>query len=132
VDAELRELVGKWRTASRLAAEDLFGLIKDRVAGMGGAKAWRESRKRQRGGGGFYGGFGDDEQRPGRDRGEDQEGEEEDEGSGSETQKMEEEEEEESEETVSFEGMRADTSRLATLMLFAGVHDDYDAQESQH
>ncbi|KAK4241576.1 hypothetical protein C8A03DRAFT_41059 [Achaetomium macrosporum] len=100
VDAELRELVEKWKRASRLAAEDLFGLIKERVEGMGGAKAWREGRKRQRGGG-FYGGFGDEE-RSGRDRGGEEEGEgageEEDAEGGSGTAGLK-EEEEESEET---------------------------------
>jgi hypothetical protein len=40
-----------------LAANELFGLIKERVEGMGGAKAWRESRKRQRE---FYGEFEED------------------------------------------------------------------------
>lgn len=47
VDAEMRELVERWRGACRTAAEELLGLIGDRVAGMGGARAWRESRKRQ-------------------------------------------------------------------------------------
>ena len=47
IDAELKELVQKWKLASRQAAEDLFELIKGRVADMGGAKAWRETRKRQ-------------------------------------------------------------------------------------
>jgi len=47
VDAELKELILKWKFASRQAAEDLFELIKERVAGMGGARAWRETRKQQ-------------------------------------------------------------------------------------
>ncbi|KAJ4417702.1 ERAD-associated protein [Neurospora sp. IMI 360204] len=47
IDAELKELVQKWKLASRQAAEELFELIKGRVAGMGGAKAWRETRRRQ-------------------------------------------------------------------------------------
>ncbi|KAK3396356.1 hypothetical protein B0T20DRAFT_268946 [Sordaria brevicollis] len=47
IDAELKELVQKWKLASRQAAEDLFELIKGRVADMGGAKAWRETRRRQ-------------------------------------------------------------------------------------
>ncbi|CAP69226.1 uncharacterized protein PODANS_1_8940 [Podospora anserina S mat+] len=36
VDAELSELVGKWKGASRLAAEELFEVVKGRVDGMGG------------------------------------------------------------------------------------------------
>ncbi|KAK4681615.1 hypothetical protein QC764_108940 [Podospora pseudoanserina] len=47
VDAELSELVGKWKGASRLAAEELFEVVKGRVDGMGGGGAWRESRKRR-------------------------------------------------------------------------------------
>ncbi|KAK1781267.1 hypothetical protein QBC45DRAFT_71269 [Copromyces sp. CBS 386.78] len=47
IDAELKELVQKWKLASRQAAEELFELIKGRVADMGGAKAWRETRRRQ-------------------------------------------------------------------------------------
>jgi hypothetical protein len=85
------------KRASRLAAEELFGLIKGRVDGMGGAKAWRESRKRQRE---LYGGgFGDEEQRlsAGWGRG----GEEDGDGSGREEEGEEAEPEEESEETVS-------------------------------
>jgi hypothetical protein len=53
IDGELRELVEKWKGASRLAAEELFGLIKGRVEQMGGGQAWRESRRRQVLGGGF-------------------------------------------------------------------------------
>lgn len=55
VDAELCEMVARWRAASRMAADELFELIKDRVEGMGGARAWRESRRQQRS---FYGGGG--------------------------------------------------------------------------
>ncbi|GAB1310535.1 Swi5-dependent recombination DNA repair protein 1 [Madurella fahalii] len=72
--ADLTELVGKWKEASRLAAEELFELIKSRVEGMGGARAWRESRKRQLWFGGFADGDGDGE------AGEVREGEECDEG----------------------------------------------------
>lgn len=53
IDAELREVTAKWRDASRLAAEDLFELIKQRVEGMGGAKGLRKQRQE-------YGGFYDD------------------------------------------------------------------------
>lgn len=56
IDAELKDLVEKWKGASRLAADELFELIKGRVDSMGGAKAWRETRKRQeRGFDGFDG-----------------------------------------------------------------------------
>ncbi|KAK0734399.1 hypothetical protein B0T26DRAFT_808878 [Lasiosphaeria miniovina] len=57
IDAELRELVGKWKFASQQAAEELFELIKGRVAGMGGGKAWRETRRQQQQG--FFAGFDD-------------------------------------------------------------------------
>ncbi|KAK3945433.1 hypothetical protein QBC46DRAFT_433786 [Diplogelasinospora grovesii] len=47
VDGELRELIEKWKQASRQAADELFELIRGRVDGMGGAQAWRASRRRQ-------------------------------------------------------------------------------------
>ncbi|KAK4231194.1 hypothetical protein QBC38DRAFT_467097 [Podospora fimiseda] len=53
IDAELKELVTKWKGASRLAAEELFELVKGRVESMGGGEAWRRSRRKGRGGGGF-------------------------------------------------------------------------------
>ncbi|KAK4178647.1 hypothetical protein QBC36DRAFT_324275 [Triangularia setosa] len=49
VDAELKELITKWKVASRQAAEELFEVVKGRVDGMGGGGAWRESRKRRLG-----------------------------------------------------------------------------------
>ncbi|KAK4040060.1 hypothetical protein C8A01DRAFT_35932 [Parachaetomium inaequale] len=63
VDAELRDMVAKWKGVSRLAAEELFRLIRGRVEGMGGARAWRESRRWQQRAGGYHdddlgGGFG--------------------------------------------------------------------------
>ncbi|CAN8101633.1 unnamed protein product [Discula destructiva] len=48
VDQELRELVGKWRAAGRIAAEEVFEVVKERVANSGGTKAWKEMRQRQR------------------------------------------------------------------------------------
>lgn len=72
VDAEMRELVEKWRAACRTAADELLGLIGDRVAGMGGAKAWRESRRRQAE---FFRGF-DEQVATGAERGERGEGSE--------------------------------------------------------
>ncbi|QSZ29506.1 hypothetical protein DSL72_004020 [Monilinia vaccinii-corymbosi] len=47
IDAELVELCEKWRGASRLAAEELFGRVRDRVNRMGGPRAWKEMQKRQ-------------------------------------------------------------------------------------
>ncbi len=38
---ELPVLIARWRTAARLAAEEVFGLVSERVAREGGAKAWR-------------------------------------------------------------------------------------------
>ncbi|KAK0630165.1 hypothetical protein B0T17DRAFT_635961 [Bombardia bombarda] len=57
VDAELKEVTERWRLACRQAAEDVFELIKGRVENMGGAKAWRETRKRQHE---FFRGFDED------------------------------------------------------------------------
>ncbi|KAF4784022.1 DNA repair protein Dds20/Mei5 [Colletotrichum scovillei] len=44
-DEELVELIGKWRAASRIAAEEVFEGSKERVKGMGGLKAWRRARR---------------------------------------------------------------------------------------
>jgi Swi5-dependent recombination DNA repair protein 1 len=105
-DAGLQEMILRWKAASRLAAEELFGLVRERMEGMGGVKAWRERQREvcdDRGGGfGFEGqevvkggedgeAEGDGERR--RDGGED-DGEEEEE---------KEEDEEEEEETVSYD-----------------------------
>lgn len=65
IDAELKGLVKKWKLANRQAAEELFELIKGRVADMGGAKAWRETRRRQREG--FHSAW-DDEGQKGKKR----------------------------------------------------------------
>ncbi len=46
-DVELRNLTDKWKTASREAAEELFGGVRDRVNRMGGVGAWRDARRRQ-------------------------------------------------------------------------------------
>jgi Swi5-dependent recombination DNA repair protein 1 len=51
---ELAELVHRWKGACRIAAEELFELIRGRVNSMGGGAAWRESRQHQ-------GGWNDDE-----------------------------------------------------------------------
>lgn len=72
-DDELERLVGKWRAASRAAAEEVFAGVRDRVMRMGGVGAWRE-RERKRGewgrwddeggadGRGFNGGDGGEEE----------------------------------------------------------------------
>lgn len=46
-DAELENLISKWKTASREAAEELFRGARDRVNKMGGVGAWRERTKQQ-------------------------------------------------------------------------------------
>ncbi|KXL46106.1 hypothetical protein M433DRAFT_165607 [Acidomyces richmondensis BFW] len=46
-DAELEALADKWRLASQQAAEELFGVVKERVCRMGGVAAWRESERRK-------------------------------------------------------------------------------------
>ncbi|MCJ1442899.1 MAG: hypothetical protein MMC23_003396 [Stictis urceolatum] len=55
-DEELVRLTRIWRDASRAAAEELFGVARDRVNGMGGMAGWkeRERDKRER-----FGGWGD-------------------------------------------------------------------------
>ncbi|KAL2257184.1 hypothetical protein VTK26DRAFT_545 [Humicola hyalothermophila] len=68
VDAELTELTGKWKAASRAAADELFGLVRDRVEGMGGARAWRESERRRRRMEWGSWGDGDDDGRRGKRR----------------------------------------------------------------
>ncbi|KAF7871639.1 hypothetical protein EAF04_003746 [Stromatinia cepivora] len=47
IDGELIQLCEKWKGASRLAAEELFGKVRDRVNRMGGPRAWKEMQKRQ-------------------------------------------------------------------------------------
>ncbi|KAF9875851.1 hypothetical protein CkaCkLH20_06783 [Colletotrichum karsti] len=67
---ELEGLVGKWRAASRLAAEEVFEASRERVRGMGGMKGWgRARREEQRC-------FAERmrEEEPGRDGGEDSTG----------------------------------------------------------
>jgi Swi5-dependent recombination DNA repair protein 1 len=44
-DEDLQVLIDKWRTASRAAAEELFGTTRDRVNGMGGVGAWKERER---------------------------------------------------------------------------------------
>ncbi|KAI4100230.1 MAG: hypothetical protein L6R37_005602 [Teloschistes peruensis] len=40
-DTELEGLIRKWRFATNDAAEEVFGIMKERVDGMGGYKIWR-------------------------------------------------------------------------------------------
>ncbi|TVY34209.1 Swi5-dependent recombination DNA repair protein, partial [Lachnellula subtilissima] len=47
VDGELVELIGRWTAASRQAAEELFGQVRDKVNRMGGPRAWKEMQKKQ-------------------------------------------------------------------------------------
>ncbi|QBZ60498.1 hypothetical protein PoMZ_07440 [Pyricularia oryzae] len=44
-DNELRHLIVKWKAASRLAAEMVFDIAKQRVDSAGGPKAWRQQQK---------------------------------------------------------------------------------------
>ena len=62
-DVELERLIGVWKTASRLAAEELFGGVKDRVNRMGGVGAWRERERNKNKG--FGGGWEEVEKRDG-------------------------------------------------------------------
>jgi len=47
VDAELLELIQKWRNTSRQAAEELFSKVRDRVNRLGGPRAWKDMQKNQ-------------------------------------------------------------------------------------
>ncbi|KAK1757394.1 hypothetical protein QBC47DRAFT_155467 [Echria macrotheca] len=47
-DKELMEAIAKWRRAGRIAAEELFEMVKGRYADTGGMKGWKEDRKRKR------------------------------------------------------------------------------------
>lgn len=47
IDGELVDLIKKWKEASRQAAEELFGKVKDRINRMGGPRAWKEMQKKQ-------------------------------------------------------------------------------------
>jgi hypothetical protein len=109
IDAELKELVGKWKGASRMAAEELFELIKGRVERMGGTKGMSGRRE------GYYRGGNDEERR--RD-GEEREGD----GDG-------EEAEEKNEDQVCLlfceRGMNG-------LTCDSGIHDVSDADEPQY
>lgn len=44
-DATLEDLTQRWRVAAQAAAEEVFDDVKQRVARMGGVKAWRESER---------------------------------------------------------------------------------------
>ncbi|KAE8151027.1 hypothetical protein BDV25DRAFT_139277 [Aspergillus avenaceus] len=44
-DTELELLIAKWRSVSQKAAEEVFAGAQERVARMGGMKAWRERTK---------------------------------------------------------------------------------------
>ncbi|MCJ1339318.1 hypothetical protein MMC09_004607 [Bachmanniomyces sp. S44760] len=47
-DADLERLIAVWKGASRAAAEEIFGNVKDRVNRMGGVSGWQE-KERERG-----------------------------------------------------------------------------------
>ncbi|KFX94284.1 hypothetical protein V490_04419 [Pseudogymnoascus sp. VKM F-3557] len=48
VDGELLRLTERWKSASRQAAEELFGSAKDKINRMGGPQAWKEMQEKQR------------------------------------------------------------------------------------
>ncbi|KFY41173.1 hypothetical protein V494_03181 [Pseudogymnoascus sp. VKM F-4513 (FW-928)] len=47
VDGELLRLTERWKSASRQAAEELFGSAKDKINRMGGPQAWKEMQEKQ-------------------------------------------------------------------------------------
>ena len=66
-DIEIERLVGVWKTASRLAAEELFGGVRDRVNRMGGVGAWKERERNKNTG---FGGWWDEAEKKGQQDGE--------------------------------------------------------------
>lgn len=56
-DAELEALVAKWRGVAQSAADEVFEGARERVARMGGMKAWRERMREGR-----MGGWGEEEE----------------------------------------------------------------------
>ncbi|ROV95008.1 hypothetical protein VMCG_08331 [Cytospora schulzeri] len=81
VDQELRDLIAKWKGAGRVAADELFEMVRERVDSSGGARAWEAMRQRQME---FYRGFDMDSsaksKAQGGGGGDDDDGEEEGEG----------------------------------------------------
>ncbi|PKY07614.1 hypothetical protein P168DRAFT_302507, partial [Aspergillus campestris IBT 28561] len=69
-DAELEVLVAKWRVVAQSAAEEVFEGASERVARMGGMKAWRERMREGR-----MGGWGEEQQERGAGGEEDDDGE---------------------------------------------------------
>lgn len=72
-------LIAKWKAASREAAEEVFGDVRDRVNRMGGVGAWRAEGRRREEWSGFGGnegtkGCGGDEEGEGGDDGEREKG----------------------------------------------------------
>lgn len=72
-------LIAKWKGASREAAEEVFGDVRDRVNRMGGVGAWRAEGRRREEWSGFGGnegtkGCGGDEEGEGGDNGEREKG----------------------------------------------------------
>ncbi|KAK2805917.1 hypothetical protein FQN51_008691 [Onygenales sp. PD_10] len=47
-DAELEVLIGKWKAASREAADELFVAAEEKVRRMGGVRGWKEGMRRGR------------------------------------------------------------------------------------
>ncbi|KFY75091.1 hypothetical protein V499_04901 [Pseudogymnoascus sp. VKM F-103] len=47
VDGELLRLIERWKSASRQAADELFGSAKDKINRMGGPQAWKEMQEKQ-------------------------------------------------------------------------------------
>ena len=77
--AELAGLVGRWKGASRVAAEELFGLVRARVEGMGGWRGLGAGWEWGRDGGDWEGGRDGGDREGSRDEdwdgGEDEDGE---------------------------------------------------------
>jgi len=68
-------LITKWKGASREAAEEVFGDVRDRVNRMGGVGAWRAEGMRREEWRGGWGGVDEGAERRGGDGAEEGEGE---------------------------------------------------------
>ena len=72
-DQELKDLISKWKLASREAATLVFEAAREKVEKMGGIRAWRERERESRLGGGRMGNWGWDDEQGKRDGGDEEE-----------------------------------------------------------
>lgn len=133
-DDDLVVLIDKWRTATRSAAEELFGTTRDRVNRMGGVGAWKdrekESKERQNK-------WDQEEREAEREKLEEarENGEVSDEMYDKYAENAEEQVEEEKEtfhNTADDDVSRSDLKSARQWLISTVFHDGYDAEDSQH